>query len=189
MKARHLQIETETRDGKAIYFSYVDGRYFEHKTREEVVEHLLVAAEIAERYADFYARRKADPEYQFLWEFIFHGLEDFNSGFDSPLIPHFSPDDFAIVIERCAKHDVCIIGIEVFDIGSWPISLLDICDGRYARHLVKSYRNQTGISFCGCFDVGENVPGGKKFEFSEDLIDLEEALGGKRGPDNCTGSV
>jgi len=186
---RHLQFESETRDGQTVYFSFVDGKYFEHRTPEEVLQHLLVAAEIAERHADFYAKRKTDPKYQFLWEVIFRGLEDLNSGFDAPGLPHVSPDDFAIVIERCAKHDVTIIGIEVFDIGSWPIGLLDVCDGRYARHLVKSYRNQPGISFCGCFDVGENIPGGKKFQYSEELIDLEEALGGKRGQDDDNGPV
>lgn len=177
MKTRHLQIETETRDGKAIYFSYVDGKYFEHRTREEVLEHLLVAAETAERYAGFYAERKADPEYRFLWEVIFHGLEDLNTGFDSPSLPHFSPDDFAIVTQRCAEHHVRIIGIEIFDISSWPICLLDVCGGRHASHLVKLYSNRPGISFCASFDVGENVPDCEKRDRSRDLIDLEEALG------------
>lgn len=189
MRTRHLQIESETRDGRTVYFSYVDGKYFEHRTREEVLEHLLVAAETAERYADFYAKRKTDPEYQFLWEVIFHGLEDLNTGFDSPFLPHFSPDDFAIVIQRCAQHRVRIIGIEVFDISSWPICMLDVCGGRHARRLVKAYRNRPGISISAVFDVGENVPDSEKCEFSGDSIDLVEALGGKRSQDNGNGSV
>lgn len=172
-----------------MYFSYVNGKYFEHGTSEEVVEHLLAAAETAERYADFYANRKTDPEYQFLWDVIFRGLEDLNTGFDSPTLPHFSPDDFAIVIQRCAKHHVSIIGIEVYEISSWPICMLDVCGGRHARRLVKAYCNHPGISFSAVFDVGENVPDRKKRDRSKDLVDLEEALSGKRGPDNGIGPV
>jgi hypothetical protein len=170
-----------------VYFSYVDGKYFEHRTREEVLEHLEDAALTAERYADFYAKLKTDPEFQFLWEVIFHGLEDLNSGFDSPSLPHFSPDDFAIVIERCAQHHVSIIGIEVLDISSWPICMLDVCGGQHARRLVKSYGNRPGTSFSAVFDVAENVPEREKRDRSRDLIDLEEALGGKRAQDNGEG--
>jgi hypothetical protein len=170
-----------------VYFSYVGGKYFEHPTREEVLQHLLAAAETAEKYADSYAKLKTDPEFQFLWKVIFRGLEDLNSGFDSPSLPHFSPDDFAIVIRRCAQHHVSIIGIEVYDISSWPICMLDVYGGRHARRLVKSYSNRPGISFSGCFDVGENVPDREKRDRSRDLIDLEEALGGKRAQDDGDG--
>jgi hypothetical protein len=184
MKTRHLQIETETRDGRTVYVSYVDGKYFEHRTREEVLEHLLAASETAERHADYYAERKTDPEYQFLWKVIFRGLEDLNTGFDAPTLPHFSPDDFAIVIQRCAKHHVSIIGIEVYDISSWPVCMLDCCGGRRASRLVKEYRERPGISFSGCFDVGENVPVSEKRDRSKEWIDLDEALGGKRSQGN-----
>jgi hypothetical protein len=152
MRTRHLQIETETRNGKNVYFSYVGGKYFEHPTREEVLQHLLAAAETAEKYADSYAKLKTDPEFQFLWKVIFRGLEDLNSGFDSPSLP-----------------------------------MLDVYGGRHARRLVKSYSNRPGISFSGCFDVGENVPDREKRDRSRDLIDLEEALGGKRAQDDGDG--
>jgi hypothetical protein len=189
VRTRHLQFESETRDGRTVYFAYVYGKYFEHQTQSEVLEHLLVAALADERYGNSQAKQETDPKYQFLWETIFHGLEDLNSGFDAPLIPHFSADDFAIVIQRCAQHQVQINGIEVFDISSWPVSLLEVCGGRYARSLVKLYCHKHGVSFCASFDVGANIPGGKEGELPGGLVDLEEALGGKRGHDNGNGSI
>jgi hypothetical protein len=103
------------------------------------------------------------------------------------LIPHFSPRDFVTVIQRCAKHHVQIIGIEIFDISEWPVQLLEIRNGKHARRLVKAYRNRTGISFAASFDVGDNVPGAKERR-ERDRQCFEAALGG--GPlfpgDECT---
>jgi hypothetical protein len=51
---------------------------------------------------------------QFLRRVIYAGLKDLNSGFDSPLIGHSSPEDFLTVIDRCESLNVDVIGIEVF---------------------------------------------------------------------------
>jgi hypothetical protein len=51
---------------------------------------------------------------RFLRRVIYAGLKDLNTGFDSPLICHFSPEDFLIVIDRCESLGVEVIGVEVF---------------------------------------------------------------------------
>jgi hypothetical protein len=51
---------------------------------------------------------------RFLREVIYAGLTDLNTGFDSPLIGHFSPADFLTVIDRCESLNVRIVGVEVF---------------------------------------------------------------------------
>jgi len=44
---------------------------------------------------------KFDENHRFLREVVYAGLKDLNTGFDSPLIGHFSPTDFLVVIDRC----------------------------------------------------------------------------------------
>lgn len=37
---------------------------------------------------------------EFLYRFIFHGLNNLNDSFDAPAIKYFSEDDFEIVLNR-----------------------------------------------------------------------------------------
>jgi hypothetical protein len=132
------QIGTTVHKGKMVYFAHVRGKYFEHLTREEVLAHLEGATKNAVRYADLYHEQNIDAEHQFLKAVVFANIADLNTGFDSPLISHVSPADFGTVIQRCAKMRVRIIGVEVFDISSWPVKLLEVRGGRHARRLVKA---------------------------------------------------
>jgi hypothetical protein len=51
---------------------------------------------------------------QFEREVLYAGLTELNTGFDSPLVGHFSPVDFFTVIDHCESLSVRVIGIEVF---------------------------------------------------------------------------
>jgi hypothetical protein len=53
---------------------------------------------------------------RYLQRWIFIGLKDINTGFDSRAICHFSREDFLTVIDRCERLNVQIVGIEVFSL-------------------------------------------------------------------------
>lgn len=75
------------------------------------------------------SRLTSDVDHRFLREVVYSELADLNTGFDSPLIGHFSPADFLIVIDRCEFSHVRIIGIEVFSTDvepPWKAELLEI---------------------------------------------------------------
>lgn len=107
------------------------------------------------------SRLKFDEDHRFLREVIYVGLKDLNNGFDSPLIGHFSPRDFLIVIDRCESLHVRIIGIEVFTTEvepPWKAGLLEIEispeDGyEWARRLVGRYQGKAAISVCATFGI------------------------------------
>jgi len=46
-----------------------------------------------------------------LGEQVFAGLQDRNTGFDATCIVHFSPTDFATVIDRCERLGINMFGI------------------------------------------------------------------------------
>lgn len=46
-------------------------------------------------------RLKSVKDHQFMEQVIFVGLDNINTGIDSPSIHHFSPADFGKVIDRC----------------------------------------------------------------------------------------
>jgi hypothetical protein len=108
---------------------------------------------------------KFEEEHRFLREVIYAGLTDLNTGFDSPLIGHFSPEDFLTVIDRCESLDVSIIGVEVFTTEvepPWKVGLLrfEISpeDGYdWPRRLVLEYQERSHISICATFDVPDAV--------------------------------
>jgi hypothetical protein len=58
------------------------------------------------------SKLKFEQYCRFLQTVIYAGLTDLNTGFDSPLVGHFSPADFFIVIDRCESLGVEVIGIE-----------------------------------------------------------------------------
>ena len=92
---------------------------------------------------------------------IYAGLKDLNTGFDSPLIGHFSPEDFLIVIDHCESLNVDVIGIEVFTTDvepPWKAGLVDIeifpAPGYdWPRRLVREYLDRSDITICATFDV------------------------------------
>jgi hypothetical protein len=59
------------------------------------------------------AKLKSEQENHFKREVLYVGLKDLNHGLDSPLIGHFSPGDFPVVIDRCEALNVGVIGIEM----------------------------------------------------------------------------
>jgi hypothetical protein len=112
------------------------------------------------------SKLKFEEEHRFLREVIYAGLKDLNTGFDSPMIGHFSPQDFLIVIHRCESLNVRIIGIEVFTTDvepPWKVGLLEVEispeDGYdWPRRLVREYQDRSDITICGSFDVSDAVP-------------------------------
>jgi hypothetical protein len=104
---------------------------------------------------------KFEADHRFLWEVIYAGLQDLNTGFDSTQIGHFSPADFLTVIDRCESLRVRVIGIEVFapDVktpGSAEILEVVISpeDGyEWVRRLVRKYQGKPNITISATFDV------------------------------------
>jgi hypothetical protein len=104
---------------------------------------------------------KFEEDNRFLREVIYAGLRDLNTGFDSPQIGHFSPDDFLIIIDRCESLHVRVIGIEVFTTDvepPWKAGFLEVVlspeEGyEWARRLVRSYQDEPNITICATFEV------------------------------------
>ncbi len=111
------------------------------------------------------SKLKFEEEHRFLRDVIYAGLTDLNTGFDSPLIGHFSPEDFLTVIDRCESLNVRIIGIEVFTTDvepPWKVGLLEVEispeDGYdWPRRLVRKYWDRADITICASFDVCDAV--------------------------------
>jgi hypothetical protein len=104
---------------------------------------------------------RSEKEDRILREVIYAGLTDLNTGFDSPLIGHFSPADFLIVIDRCESRSVRIIGIEVSTTDVEPPSKLQMVNIEispvpgydWARRFVREYMEESGITISVTFDV------------------------------------
>jgi hypothetical protein len=107
------------------------------------------------------AKLKFDQAYQFKREVLYAGLKDLNTGFDSPLIGHFSPDDFLTLIDRCEALNVEVIGVEVFTTDVEPpyqagledIEISPVPGYDWARRLVRKYMETPAISICATFQV------------------------------------
>jgi len=96
---------------------------------------------------------------RFMQEFVFADLKNLNTGFDSPLIFHFDPADFEMVIDRCERLHVRIVGIEVF---SSDVELLEIEispeDGlEWARRSVGKYQGRSDVTISATFEVPDAV--------------------------------
>jgi hypothetical protein len=108
---------------------------------------------------------KFEEDHRFLRRVIYAGLTDLNTGFDSPLIGHFSPKDFLTVIDRCESLKVRVIAIEVFTTDAeppWKVGLLQVEispeDGYdWPRRLVRQYQERSDITICASFDVPDAV--------------------------------
>jgi len=91
----------------------------------------------------------------YLQQRIFIGLKDLNTGFDSPVIRHFSAEDFFTVVDRCERLNVQIIGIEAFSVN---VELLGIEISSepgfgWARRFVEEFREQVGVTFSATYEV------------------------------------
>jgi hypothetical protein len=108
---------------------------------------------------------RSEKEDRFLREVIYAGLTDLNTGFDSPLIGHFSPENFLIVIDRCESLSVRIIGIEVSTTNVEPPSKVQMVDIEispeegydWSRRLVRKYMEKSGITISATFDVPDEL--------------------------------
>lgn len=111
------------------------------------------------------SKLKSEKKDRFLREVIYTGLTDLNTGFDSPLIGHFSLEDFLTVIDRCESLKVPVIAIEVFTTDAeppWKVGLLQVEispeDGYdWPRRLVREYQERSDITICASFDVPDAV--------------------------------
>jgi len=129
-----------------------------------------------------------DEKEQFLHRVLFGGLTNRNAGFDSSTIPHVSPEDFEIVIDHCVQTGAGICGIEIFDVTRWERDgQVDFCgvwfppkgDLEWARALARQYAGQPSITVCASFYTPEEMATHKADpQWREQLIDLEDALGG-----------
>jgi hypothetical protein len=107
------------------------------------------------------SKLKFEQSRRFLRRVIYAGLKDLNTGFDSPLICHFSPEDFVIVIDRCEFLGVEVIGVEVFTTDVEPPYKAGLEDIEispepgydWARRLVRKYMETPLITICATFNV------------------------------------
>ena len=95
--------------------------------------------------------------------YIFDGLTNQNIGFDSQTISHFSPEEFEMVIDRCAEQAIVICGVEVFCHEDGLATLLEVeinpCEfNSYAwAHLIaRSYLAKPGIAISATYSDPEN---------------------------------
>jgi hypothetical protein len=107
------------------------------------------------------SKLRSEKEDRFLQEVLYAGLTDLNTGFDSPLIGHFSPEEFLIMLDRCEALNVEVIGIEVFTTDVEPPSKVQMVDIEispvpgydWARRFVREYMEESGITISATFDV------------------------------------
>ncbi len=107
------------------------------------------------------AKLKFERERQYKREVLYAGLTDLNTGFDSPLIGHFSPEHFLIVIDRCESLGIEVIGVEVFTTDVEPpyragledIEISPVPGYDWARRLVRKYQGRSDITVCATFEV------------------------------------
>jgi hypothetical protein len=107
------------------------------------------------------ANLKFERRHRYQREVLHAGLANLNTGFDSPLIQHFSPDEFLIVIDRCESLGVEVIGIEVFTTDVEPpykaglqdIEMSPVPGYDWARLLVRRYVGRPDITVCASLGV------------------------------------
>ena len=108
---------------------------------------------------------KFELKHLYLEQVVFAGLTNSNNGIDSPLIFHFTPQEFSKVIDRCERLHVRITGAEIFSTDvepPWKAAFLDIEgfpgeDHEWARRLIKRYLSVPHITLAGFYDVPDSV--------------------------------
>jgi hypothetical protein len=111
------------------------------------------------------SKLKFEQYCRFLQTVIYAGLTDLNTGFDSPLVGHFSPADFFIVIDRCEFLNVRVIGIEVFTTDVEPPSKVQMVEIEispeegydWTRRLVRKYQGGSNITISATFGVPDEL--------------------------------
>jgi hypothetical protein len=98
---------------------------------------------------------KLEEDHRFLREVVFAGLKDLNTGFDSPLIGHFSPAGFLVAIDRCEPLHIRVIGIEVFASGRdlFEVKISPEDGYEWARRLVQRFQGRSDLTICATFSV------------------------------------
>jgi hypothetical protein len=133
-------------------------------TADENMENLEWADWFERMFAEWdtpESKLKFEQENQFEREVLYAGLTNLNTGFDSPLVEHFSPEDCLIVIDRCESLGVEVIGVEVFTTDVAPpyktgledIEISPVPGYDWARRLVRRYMDTPAITICATFDV------------------------------------
>jgi hypothetical protein len=112
-------------------------------------------------------KSKLKKHLRFLRKFVYAGLPDLNTGFDSPLVVHLSPEDFLVVIDLCEALHVHVKGIEVFTTDVEPPSRATVVDYNipippedgyeWARQFVRQYEGAFDITICATFGVPDSV--------------------------------
>lgn len=125
---------------------------------------------------------------RFIHEVLYAGVTNRHTGFDSPLIPHVSPEDFEIVLDHCTETGAGVCGIEIFDVSRWErdhqVDVLDVVirpeEGlEWAHLLVREYAGQPNITVCASFYTpDEEMALRTNPDWRKQCVDLEEALGG-----------
>ena len=137
-------------------------------TADENMENLEWADWFERMFAEWdtpESKLKFEQKNHFEREALYAGLTDLNTGFDSPLIGHFSPGDFLIVIDRCESLSVRIIGIEVSTTDVEPPSKVQMVDIEispeegydWSRRLVRKYMEKSAITISATFDVPDEL--------------------------------
>jgi hypothetical protein len=106
-----------------------------------------------------------EREHRYEREVLYAGLTNLNTGFDSPLVEHFSPEDFLIVIDRCESMGVEVIGVEVFTTNVEPpykaglqdIEISPVPGYDWARRLLRKYMETPAITVCATFQVPDEL--------------------------------
>lgn len=119
----------------------------------------------------------------YLFEYVYPGLLNLNTGFDSPKIAHFSPANFARVIDRCEAMGITINGIEAFDISSRPVEMLAVLfadEGElglgWAQRIVGLYAEKPNVTLSATF----NIPDGLLESTPRNTLDNHDPLDATR---------
>jgi hypothetical protein len=137
-------------------------------TADENMENLEWADWFERMFAEWdtpESKLKFEQENQFEREVLYAGLTNLNTGFDSPLVEHFSPEEFLIVIDRCDSLGVEVIGVEVFTTDVEPpykagleeIEISPVPGYDWARRLVRKYMEKSDITVSATFRVPDAV--------------------------------
>ena len=101
---------------------------------------------------DTMARHRAAK--RFLDQTVFVAIPELYPWFDSAEIKHFGAKDFLAVIDRCTRHRVLLIGVEVFTPQAelLTVQIAESGSDTWCVNLVDQFRDQPELSFCATYD-------------------------------------
>lgn len=96
-----------------------------------------------------------EDKHTYLCSHVFVGLTDLNSGYDSSLIAHFSPEEFETVAARCERLNICIYGVEIFVNKTEFLDCVISPEAGFGwvRRLIEEYRGRPDIAFCASYGL------------------------------------